>query len=345
MVRGLAVVVALGAVGARPAEPCAPAPPKGATVEIADEEAAIVWDADHHVEHFIRKAAFHSNAKAFGFLVPTPSPPKLDEVADDVFSQLESAIAPVVRVERSGFEPGCLVMLGGASKGAPAGSEPVHVLQTAHVAGFDATTVEADNADALAGWLDAHGFERSPALTEWLATYVSAHWKITAFVVGSAEGGDIATRAVHMTFPIDRPFYPYREPPSTSTAPRLLRVYVLASQRFDATLAGQPWAAPIVFAASISTPSELRAFAPEHAVATVFEDTSAPRRGIDELYFAPSPLASEVRPPDIIIHRFHEVPLDVVFLVVLVTGIYAIIWRRRRRARMLHRLQSPSPPA
>jgi len=319
----------------RMAEPCAPALPKGATVEIADEEAVIFWDGEHHIEHFVRKAAFRSSAPAFGFLVPTPTAPKLDEVPDSVFAELDQAITPRVRYETSGFEPSCLLM-GATSKGEMASprAAPVHVLQTAHVAGFDATTVEASDANALAGWLDQHGFERTPALTAWLQTYTGAHWKITAFVVASdAKDGsayDVATRAVHMTFPADRPFYPYREPPSTSASPRLLRVFVLGAQRFDATLGASPWRASVVFASEISTPAALRAFAPAKAVATVFEDTSSPRQGTDELYFAPSLQAANVRPPDIVISHRHEIPLELVFLVLLVATVVVIIRRKRR---------------
>lgn len=332
--RWVAVACALAVVAPRLAEPCASAPPKGATVEIADEEAVIFWDAEHHVEHFIRKAAFRSSAPAFGFLVPTPSVPKLGEVPDAVFGELEHAIEPVVREEASGFEPSCVVlatMSKGDDRPAP---ESVHVLQTAHVAGFDATTVEADDAAALAGWLDQHGFERTPALTAWLATYTDAHWKITAFVVASdekqAQRYEVATRAVHMTFPIDRPFYPYREPPSTSTAPRLLRVFVLGAQRFDATLAGAPWTASTVFASAITTPAALRDFAPATTTATVFEDTSAPRQGTDEIYFAPSALAANVRPPDIVVTHKRAVPLELVFLVLLVATVVVAIRRKRR---------------
>jgi hypothetical protein len=320
-------------VCARSAEPCAPAPPKGATVETADEEAVIAWDAEHHVEHFIRKAAFHSTAKAFGFLVPTPSVPQLGEVPDTVFGALDAAIAPKVRVEYRGFEPSCICMAA-MSKGADEARGTVHVLQTVHVAGFDATTVVADDTDALARWLESHGFERSPALVDWLAAYVTAHWTITAFVVTSdetqAERYDLATRAVHMTFATDRPFYPYREPPTTSKMPRLLRVYVLADQRFDATFADKPWAAgKIVFAAPLALPAELAAFA--RPFATVFEDTSAPRIGTDELYFAPGVDRSEVRPPDIIVYERREVPLELVFLAVLVVIVSVVLWRRRRR--------------
>src|SRR5262249_37942986 len=42
-----ALALALGLFGAPPARACAPAPPPGVIVEIADEEALIVWDPRH----------------------------------------------------------------------------------------------------------------------------------------------------------------------------------------------------------------------------------------------------------------------------------------------------------
>jgi len=40
---------------------------KESVVPIAEEEAVIVWDAPHKIEHFIRRATFET-AKPFGFL-------------------------------------------------------------------------------------------------------------------------------------------------------------------------------------------------------------------------------------------------------------------------------------
>src|SRR6516165_6284836 len=82
------------AAAARPAGACATAPPPGVVVQIAEESAIIVWDAKARVEHFIRRASFHSTGKDFGFLVPTPAKPELSEVADSVFDQLEQATKP-----------------------------------------------------------------------------------------------------------------------------------------------------------------------------------------------------------------------------------------------------------
>jgi hypothetical protein len=54
-------------------------------VRIAEEEAVIVWDPATKTEHFIRRAAFHSTARQFGFLVPTT--PRLTEVSDVMSSR------------------------------------------------------------------------------------------------------------------------------------------------------------------------------------------------------------------------------------------------------------------
>jgi len=138
----LAVSCSLSWSAARRAEACAPAPPPGATVEIAEEEAAIVWDAEHHVEHFIRRAEFRSTARAFGFLVPTPTKPELGEVPDSMFRELAQALQPEVRHETRGVHVsfdswtiGTLMMSRGDNARAPSA---VRVINTAHVAGFDA---------------------------------------------------------------------------------------------------------------------------------------------------------------------------------------------------------------
>jgi hypothetical protein len=76
----LSLLLTLLAVArAERAAACATAPPPGTTVQIAEEEAIIAWDARTHVETFIRRAAFHATGPRFGFLVPTPTTPTLGE--------------------------------------------------------------------------------------------------------------------------------------------------------------------------------------------------------------------------------------------------------------------------
>ncbi len=354
----LACAVSVIVIAAGEAAACATAPPAGQEVQIADEEAIILWDPATRTEHFIRRAQFRSTARAFGFLVPTPTTPQLGEIADGVFASMADRIKPEVRYERETdvkltslmFEA-CNAMTAGELKSGdaiPAMAGAVRVLATAHVAGFDATTVEADAAGALGAWLAQHGFAVTPALTAWLEHYVAQQWKLTAFVVATGEEAgeagaqaryDVATRAVRMSFQTDRPFYPYREPAAdvaraASEPPpegRVLRVHFLSTERYAATLAGAPWSARVLFAAPIEPVPELAGLGDHLRTATTFVDAESPRRGIDEIYFAPSPDRAEVRQPPIVITEPNHIliPVDLLGLGLII----AVLVMRSRRAR------------
>src|SRR5512146_843807 len=141
-----------------PALPCAIAPPDlSARIQIVDEEALVIWDPATKTEQFIRRAQFSGDAKAFGFLVPTPTPPKLTELDSELFAIMVDSTSPEVqhKTERpwqlgSWLFEGCMMTKGGDQ--IPAG-EPVYmgvrVLSTANVAGYDATTLQADDPTAL----------------------------------------------------------------------------------------------------------------------------------------------------------------------------------------------------
>jgi len=75
----LAGALLLAVVAASLVVACCPAPPSGKPVVNADQTVIIIWDAATQTQHFIRKASFKSEADDFGFLVPTPSQPQLEE--------------------------------------------------------------------------------------------------------------------------------------------------------------------------------------------------------------------------------------------------------------------------
>ncbi len=350
--RSLGLIALLFALDVRPSDACAVAPPMGQRVEIAEEEALIVWDATTKTEHFIRRAAFRSSARQFGFLVPTPTTPQLSEVDDSIFNSLAQLIERPIEYDRSDrhYEAGGLLfeacMLTAKSSDDSKATAPaaVRVLATANVAGFDATTVEADDANALTAWLGQHGFEATPQLTAWLERYVTDHWKVTAFVVaGEQQTGDtyqLATRAVKMTFPAERPFYPYREPQIEMTVestakmspqPRLLRVFFASNERYAATLAGQPWSAKLVQAKKTTwSQPDLTTLLGAQQYLTVFADDSSPRRGIEELYFAPSADKSDVtQPPQVVKYpKTVTIPVDLIILGAIVA--FFVVRRLRR---------------
>lgn len=326
-----------------PADACAPAPPKGAEVRIADEEAVILWDAATKTETFIRRAQFHATTKSFGFLVPTPTKPVLGEADELLFAALAEEIRPETKIEKDGYHvevaPVLMFCMGGASKGMEAApASAVRVIQSAHVAGMNATTVEADDPAALATWLGEHGFDASPQLQAWLAPFVEKHWKITAFVIGTEQrDGDqfeMSTKAVKMTFTADAPFYPYSEPelPRNSTLAnpaRMLRVFFISDQRYTGRLGEGPWLASTLFSAPVT-------FRPELGLAgkrtTVFIDEAPVRSGHDEVTFVPHTDQSEVRPPPFVIKKKQNIIIPVEAF--LVGGIVAILLIRRRLKRL-----------
>lgn len=341
----LAAVLALAALvtDSLPADACAPAPPKGAEVRIADEEAVIVWDPATKTETFIRRAQFHSTAKAFGFLVPTPTKPALGEVDGELFPALADVIRPETVIQQEGnefeFAPVLLMCMGGgAKKGEPEAASAVRVIQSAHVAGMNATTLEADDPAALGAWLGEHGFDASPELQAWLAPFVAQHWKLTAFVIDTDQRDgaefEMSTKAVKMTFTADAPFYPYSEPElpkagTMSAPPRMLRVFFVSDQRYTGRLGEGSWTASTLFSAPITLPA---VYGVAGKRTTVFIDETQVRAGHDEVTFVPHADQSEVKPPPFVVKRKRHiiVPLEGFVLI----GIIAFVVIRRRVKRL-----------
>src|SRR5689334_13646124 len=72
---------------------CAVTHRNGAVVN-ADQTVIMVWDPEEKTQHFIRQASFKSDAEDVGFIVPTPSRPRLEESGDAAFSTLRTITAP-----------------------------------------------------------------------------------------------------------------------------------------------------------------------------------------------------------------------------------------------------------
>jgi len=320
----------------RVADACAPAPPHGAEVLVAAEEAIIVWDAAKKTEHFIRRAQFESTAKDFGFLVPTPGVPALAAADNSAFARLRDATKEEIRHETE-LDPefsclSALMLRSGTKAGAP---PEVRVVSIQNVSGYEAAILQADDAEKLRGWLGAHGYDARPELTAWMAPYVANKWTITAFkVVGTA------TSSVRMTFTTDAPVFPYREPAdqrTKSASERVLRVFLVASERYAGAIGnGGAWPGQLRYARPTALPALLAGalpadLIPERAWLHDFVDRSTPRPGTDDLFFARAADQGEVIPPPHVerLYRRVLIPLDLAAII----GVAAYFVVRAKRGR------------
>jgi hypothetical protein len=330
----------------RPARPCAIATRPGERVEVADETAIIVWDEARKVEHFIRTISFSTgDVGQFGFLVPTPARPALGEVPLTLFAELHRAVTGAREDHGISLGLSCLsapTMFMAKSKSVDRG-DPVRVLERTTVAGYDVAVLESDSATALAEWLTSHGFSSRPQLAGWLAPYVAARWKLTAFRFRGSGEATTPTSAVRMSFASGRPFFPYREPADAAPTQlpwRTLRVHLVGGRKMEGSLvdgtAGgtRTWPGELEYAGQLpGLASMLRAAVPDGALPErpwlmSFLDPSVTRPP-GELYFAPSGDAKPVIVP-VQVDRHIDIPAE---LVLLVIAVGAVMWRRRARRR------------
>jgi len=222
-----------GLIGSEPEEANACATVSRRPVTIAGEEALIVWNPETKIQHFVRTASFAGARRDFGFLVPTPGRPELEEVDADVFRKLYSIYRRPARRRRS-RRP--------SSMGGGSGGRPVQVIEEREVAGMDAAVLRASDPAALRRWLEDNGYPADEHLDDWLEVYVVKGWYLTAFKIQAGSATAVRTRAVRMSFSAERPFYPYSEPQRRRSRGRPLRVSVVAPVRMEASVGSlDPW--------------------------------------------------------------------------------------------------------
>lgn len=321
------------------AKACAPAPRFNESVSIDTETALIIWDPQTKVQHFIRGASFRSSSADFGFLVPTPTKPELAEATTAPFLAMEHMTAPRTEIQTVDPPIGCpfgtnaksTFMAGAAAPSSP----PVQVLEQKRVGGYDAAVLKAEDPQALLTWLKENGYDARPQLLEWLKAYTSQKWIVTAFKIAAdkaSTNGPVTLNSspVRMTFPTERPFFPYREPADQRlgdprlAAPRSLKVYLLAEGRMRGKLGddsqlwpGQTlWANPLTAQQVSEITRPLKLTEAQTAVMagrtwwlTEFDDRSSPRPGTDEVYFDQSSNQATVERPPNIKTVYREYPL------------------------------------
>jgi hypothetical protein len=339
------------------ADGCCPAPPKGKPVVNADQTVIILWDAANKMQHFIRKASFKSDADDFGFIVPSPSQPELDESGNEAFPFLQKLTEPEIKIVKSGAGPGCGCSTTKSKAAREDQGEPqVKVLQEKLVAGFHATVLEAKSATALTEWLKENGYAFSPEIEAWAKPYVDDGCKFTALKVAkdtdakdAKDSKGVTASALRISFKTDRPLFPYREPDTKSAADalgakrRLLRIYFLAEARYDGELTKEnPWTGKPAWSGKVSASDRKQVLAqlklpettgPAEWWLTEFEDEWPYKVAPADVYFSRSAGQDILKREPIIRYVSASYPTDGAAYALIAVAIIMPLWTRLRRRR------------
>ena len=346
-------------LASQPADACCPAGPRGKPVVNADQTVIILWDAAEKMQHFIRQASFKSDADDFGFLVPSPSQPRLEESGNDAFPYLLKLTEPeIVKQKRpTGGGGGCIgCSMEKSDKAAPAPTKsapppPVTVLEQKQVAGFDAAVLETTTTKALIKWLEDHGYAFSPEIEAWAKPYIDQNWKITALKV--AKGKDnkdsktVGAAALRISFKTERPVFPYREPDYKSAADalgaksRMLRIYFLADGRYEGELTKeQPWSAKVAWSGKVDAADKKKlleqlklpdAAGPKDWWLTEFEDNWRYAVAPADVYFSRSANQDALKREPIVQYVSAPYPTDATSYALAAVLIVPPLWLRVRR--------------
>lgn len=359
LILSLAGIVLVALVPTAPTPACCPAPPiSGKPVVNADQTVILVWDPATKTQHFIRQASFKSEADDFGFLVPSPTQPELNESGNEAFPKLLKVTEPekLTMPRPSGGGGGCAcssVMAPGSKSMTMDALSQVKVLDEKLVAGFKAVVLEAKSADALVTWLKDNGYAYSPEMEAWAKPYVEAGWKITALKVAkdkeAPSQNNVSAAALRMTYQTDRPLFPYREPDYKNSAAslgatgRLLRIYFVSDARYRGELTREvPWTGQVAWANKLSAADRKQVLdqlklpentGPAEWWLTEFEDQWPYRVAPADVYFSRDTDQSTVKRPPIITYVSAPWPTDATAYALAAVLLVPPLVRRVRRGR------------
>lgn len=296
----LALALSLGLAGSVPViQACCAVSRSGASVVNADQTVLMIWNPETKLQHFIRQASFKSDANDVGFLVPSPGKPELAESSNKAFETLAKITTPPPPKSFSDRRANSL--------SAPAAE--VRVIEQKRVAGYDATVLQADSAEALVEWLKKNDYSYSPEVAAWAKPYIGQQWYFTALKVAPKEKAKekvstLESPALRISFKTDKPLFPYREPITTEANKKLdidsrvLRIYFLADQEYAGALGPQAkWSGKTQWSNKLSDAQVKKLMAelelplkdaPANPWLTEFVDNWQYNVATSDLYFSPA---------------------------------------------------------
>lgn len=155
------------------------------------QKAFITWNPQSKTEAFTVQPKFEGNAMDFGMVIPTPSRPKLDEMARDFFKDL-AIYTILMPLPVPIYGPGDPTIKykqnkkGGASLGLAGadlvGKKPVTILESGVVGSLDYKIIVADDANGLFDWLKQNKYSYGGDQNT-LNFYIKKKWFFTVMKI------------------------------------------------------------------------------------------------------------------------------------------------------------------
>ena len=145
------------------------APPSRYIFE-TDQKAVIFFEDG--METLIISTSFKGDAEDFGWVVPTPSRPKVEKASKEIFTALKEL------TEVQGDYPKAAGF--GLDLMSEKGVNSVHVLEEKKIEYYDIAVLAADDKGALVDWLNKNGYHFPKQYSYVLDSYIQNKWFFTA---------------------------------------------------------------------------------------------------------------------------------------------------------------------
>ncbi len=286
--RAAAPAVLLAAAMAAPAEACGCGGyiPHDGQASVSQEQALLRWDGQ--TEDLLMSLGVLGSSSEAAVILPVPSQAKVALGQTAVWPELSQLTQPLVRHEKRYVLP--LPLMGAGAAPAPGAGAPVSVLSRQTLGPFEVTNLAATNAQALADWLSANGYQMSPGLAATLQPYVAQGWYYVAVRLRPGTGTQLTGTLdpLQVTFASKELVYPMR---ASAHAPgtESVTLYVLADHRVQTAqdfggshVPFADWIDP----AALAPGSTLAPFVNRRLFLTKFQEQVDPQQVNDDYHFS-----------------------------------------------------------
>jgi len=186
---------------------------EGTNVRANHFEVIMNYDGKKKQEDLIIKIGYLQNegeTESFGWLMPFPTKPDVNETDEDIFERLaketekkENSLQKILNYKQSwGFSGGS-----DKSAGFSKGGE-ISVIEEKTVGAFDTAIVQAERADGLKKWAKDNDYHISWEKTGMLEEYVAKKWYFVLMKMNKGESESGNTQATKFSFKTKEPIFP-----------------------------------------------------------------------------------------------------------------------------------------